>query len=404
MDNIKEGKVNIYEGRKRWFIITPARSYTILLCMIWAKDFTLEFIRAAFLRIPVISNLIDIVLAVIFSVLTLGALPLFIKKLRIPDLVAGTLILVAMLLNLVIFPDNSFFTWQTVLKFFTQVFALYYLGLSLDINEKIDLLYKISVINVVLDFVYAMFINEKMTLIQSIYSGNMARAYELLPHVCLVMIMTFRKKNLLSIVTAILGFILIFAYGSRGPLFIYALFIVLCFMFFMEHKNNLRSYAVILSIFTIVTVFFDFFINLLNNIAEFMGLSIRILLKFTEGSLFDANGRDELANAVVSYIYENPLFGGGFAGDRPIIGVYSHNLALEMWASFGVIIGTAIVVWILLIILRGLKHSDTVGRLFILVFICSSVIRLFFSGSYLEDMFLYFLLGVCVAQRRKESQ
>jgi hypothetical protein len=99
----------------------------------------------------------------------------------------------------------------------------------------------------------------------------------------------------------------------------------------------------------------------------------------------------------------NNWFGYGIAGDRAIVGAYAHNILIELWVSFGVIVGTALfIVPVFFTVLLLIKKSryNTAEDSFILVLISSCYVKLFLSGTYLTESFLFLLIGVLISEYR----
>ena len=135
--------------------------------------------------------------------------------------------------------------------------------------------------------------------------------------------------------------------------------------------------------------------------AQSLGLSIRIFDKLLSAGQGDSSGRDVLAEKLFASVNEHFLFGTGLCSDRMTVGVYAHNIALELWVEFGVIIGTAILVALVITFLRGYIVSDSSAEKgLIITLICSSFLKLFLSGSFMDDRWFFALIGICVGAIR----
>lgn len=87
-----------------------------------------------------------------------------------------------------------------------------------------------------------------------------------------------------------------------------------------------------------------------------------------------------------------------------MVGVYAHNIALELWVEFGVIIGTIVLVALIVTFLRGyLCSTSSAEKGLIIVLICSSFLKLFLSGSFMDDRWFFALIGLCVGAIRKSK-
>jgi hypothetical protein len=147
---------------------------------------------------------------------------------------------------------------------------------------------------------------------------------------------------------------------------------------------------------------FDYFLSLIKGATESLGMSTRFFDLLSVNELFVSYGREWRAEAVLSGIKENWFLGYGLAGDRILIGDYVHNIVLEFWASFGVIFGTTLFVILLYILVRGMrtgKNQDE--KVFILILICCGFLKLFISGTYLDEANFFLLIGLCVFEIRQ---
>lgn len=155
----------------------------------------------------------------------------------------------------------------------------------------------------------------------------------------------------------------------------------------------------------VLFLFFDRLLILLYNISLKLGLSIRIFAKFFEGDFFVSSSRNRIIEVLFEKISEKPVLGYGIAGDRTLVGGYSHNLAVELWVSFGIIIGTILLGVLFFICIKALIKSrkNNVDNMAILLLICCGLINLFLSGSYLSAPYLFLLIGLCISVIRKSK-
>ena len=126
------------------------------------------------------------------------------------------------------------------------------------------------------------------------------------------------------------------------------------------------------------------------------------------GNIADPNGRLKLWSYSIEAIKDSPIFGHGLYGDRPYVGNtfrwgYSHNIVLEMMASFGVF-GLAFCLLILFLVLKYLTKKDFKEDRSLLIIIVSICCKLFISDSFLYlDMF-WMLIGLFILIRTSSVQ
>jgi hypothetical protein len=151
-----------------------------------------------------------------------------------------------------------------------------------------------------------------------------------------------------------------------------------------------------------IIFFYDEIIRLFLMLIQKMGMSTRIIDMLISGDILESSGRNILQEQLMQAVSNN-WFGYGIAGDRAIVGAYAHNILIELWVSFGVIVGTALfIVPVFFTVLLLIKKSryNTAEDSFILVLISSCYVKLFLSGTYLTESFLFLLIGVLISEYR----
>lgn len=112
-------------------------------------------------------------------------------------------------------------------------------------------------------------------------------------------------------------------------------------------------------------------IGWLSRLVENLGMSTRIFDLFLEGEIVNSTGRDRLAEKVITAILQEPIWGYGIMGDWVITGnIYVHNIFLEMWCQFGLILGTIILAVViglpLYVMFKYLRKKDVFLFMFML--------------------------------------
>lgn len=231
-----------------------------------------------------------------------------------------------------------------------------------------------------------------------IHYDDMNNAYALCIMVCLL-VADYKKHDVYFLV---IGFLSLLLAGTRGPL-ICALVAVLLRTVFQEWNQAKRMLKILAGILAIVMLQSNLLLGFLNLLS--MGFStigvtnLRIVDYMRDGVLIDTSGRDLLADRVVRKIWENPFFGYGVGGDRTALTseTYVHNIFLEMWASYGIILGTVLLGWMAYWLIKGIGSKDHALRVIATALFSSVVVKLFLSSSYLYAKELFMLLGICMA-------
>ena len=174
-------------------------------------------------------------------------------------------------------------------------------------------------------------------------------------------------------------------------------------------NNSKKTVARIVALFGAIGAFlaspiYDAVILWMYKNAQKFGLSIRIFDKLLSGTQLGSSGRDHLTEQLLVSIREHSLLGTGLCSDRMIIGIYAHNLLIELWVEFGLIIGTVLLLALVITLWRGyINSSSKVEKGMIITMLCASFFKMFLSGSYIDEGPLFLLVGLCVGVIRKNS-
>ena len=380
-------------------------AFFLLIVLVWTKDILLSYVIATFRRIPLLGGATDILVDFVFILAIVFSIPYIIKRLKFNDIIFGLVILISYLLNYLLFPKNEEVLNDNIAIFLLKVVPFYFIGISLRTEKYFNLLYILSMLNISSLIFYKLFLGTPMDSIASQYEGDMNLAYEMLPHLCIIIYVLFNKPNIFNLVLSLGGGILLFSLGSRGPLACCVLFIVCYLLLFKKYKHPIIVYSIIFLMGLIFCLSFDWIMLQLNNISMRLGLSIRIFSKYIEGDFFGSSGREVISETLLVAIKEKFVFGYGIGADRVLSGSgsYAHNIALEFFTSFGVIWGSIFMIFLLIVLFFGFKRSSSnEKRGLILVLIFSSFLKLFLSGSYLHEANLFLLLGLCIQSIRLE--
>ena len=376
--------------------------FEILIWMIWTQTILMQYVRAAVMRIPVIGSYPDAVMAVLYIVVIVLSLPEF--RLSAKDILF-VLGFSAVFVLECLFQENPYFP-----KFLITTLPLYFVGVALSEYENeedvIYHLYILSAVTIIINFIYKVVFGTPMDAIVSQYQGDMDLAYNLLPHCCLVAFYARKKSNIFNIVLTIFGTFYLLMLGTRGAALILLINIA---WNIVSGNNSKKTVARIVALFGAIGAFlaspiYDAVILWMYKNAQKFGLSIRIFDKLLSGTQLGSSGRDHLTEQLLVSIREHSLLGTGLCSDRMIIGIYAHNLLIELWVEFGLIIGTVLLLALVITLWRGyINSSSKVEKGMIITMLCASFFKMFLSGSYIDEGPLFLLVGLCVGVIRKNS-
>ncbi len=263
---------------------------------------------------------------------------------------------------------------------------------TIDIELLINICHNLSKILIILFiFAYQVFLMHPL----DVELEYMTFSYRVLPAVCFCIAYPSNGiHRVIDIILSLIGTLIIFVSGSRGCSVCVLAFLITYFLFIKKISVRLFSFFAIL----VICIFFIDVPSLLFKSVVFLekfDIQSRTILHIIEGNFDQSSGRDMLANKVVEGIYNSPFIGYGVWGDRALLnGSYSHNIVLDMFCSYGIIVGGFIFLFLLYKIGVSLIFlSNSKRKILLCCSIPFGLIHLFFSGSYLNNPWFFFLLA-----------
>ncbi len=392
--------------KNNWVLRIPKPNwYSMLICFVWAEDVLAEYVRAVLMRLPVVGiNNGYVVMTAIYVFAILLALPNLWRYMNQPAVLFPFIFLLIYMVTYLVFPDNASYLDQQLATFLFTVLPLFLIGLAWDSERTANILYYTSLVTVVCMMVYSLFLGDAMGTEQSQYGGSMDRAYKLLPHLCLVGYRAFVKTNPLNVVVTVLGTFLMLSLGTRGALVCFLVFLVMIMLFFGRTKRRVAIIsvsAVAVMILSMEQIQLVVLVALEQLLAQ-LGMSVRIVNMYREGAFFESAGRDSIRESLFEAMSGQGFWGHGLFGDRVIAGQYAHNLVLELIVEFGVILGIILTILIAYVIIRKYRaYTRKDQKAFLLLLVCSAILHLMLSGSYLNEPLFFLLLGVCLSRKNE---
>ena len=229
----------------------------------------------------------------------------------------------------------------------------------------------------------------------------MTFSYYALPAICICLAYTDydKKSQLLEKVLVILGLVITLIAGARGALVCNMVFILLLVLFSQKiSKNKKILICVILAIsIFLISIFFNEILSGLLAFLNSKGIYSRTLSKMTQASFANSDDRNILWEVALAATKKSPLLGYGMWGDRPIVNGYVHNIVVELLCSYGFLFGGMLLVLLFGLLVQVFTESKQIEPHIFGLFLISipmGIVQLMFSGSYLTNMWFFFVLGI----------
>lgn len=379
--------------------------YEILIVFLWSHDILFRYFRALIIRIPMMYEMFEMLTAAFVILVVFLAFSKIRENLRISDVIFGIVVVSFYFMSWALNSNTARYFEYGMSDFLFSAFPLYFIGVTFNFNDEDsqrlqNILYIVSLLTIVFFTVYNFFINQMDE--ELLAAGDMDKAYKLLPHINLIFANMVKKKSIVNISMFVFGVFLLFSLGTRGAVLCLLVYIalIIVFMYGIRHPwLTVLLFIVGFGVLTIESLFYGV-VRMFYQFAVNFGMSTRFFDKLLTGEITNDSGRSVIHDKVIEGIKESPLLGKGLYSDRAIAGSYSHNIALEFLIDFGIIFGVIFLVIIASIIINALIRVVKNNRMDIMplffVGICSGMVKLMISGSYLSEVFFFFLLGVGV--------
>ena len=371
--------------------------FNILIYVVWGQVL-LSFVRPVLNMLPVIRNFTDFLMPLFVIVPLFFSLPYILKKLKIFDYLFYAIILLMYFLNFTLYPENTEWLIDRAYSFLCLVLPVYFIGRLINFENVEKGLATISYLVIYIYVLYYLFYIGGVSNADSDIDYNMSASYHILPHLLLVLWQMMKRFSAFNILTSLLGILMILSFGTRGPLVCSISFVLIYVLFIAKFRHQILLKTMIASIGVLLLMFLNPIMLGIQYLLTSIGMSTRITDFYFESSLDVSVGRDNIQDTLQDLLRnDNYFWGHGILSSYNYVDTYPHNLYLELVFSFGYIPGILLLLLLTtMFIVAYKKFNNTDIRSFLCVLMCASVIKLFMSGTFLDEYLLFFLIGFCV--------
>lgn len=375
-------------------------SLRALLGVVWAAMLLL-YARGIINHLPILGDNTDIVLYTIVIIPIIFATPKLIKKFCLADYLFYFLIVSYYLSCYFFFPENSQNLTENAFTCIFCVYTYYFVGRIIDIDNLFDFFLCLSTICILYDLFYFLIYapgNKNMDEVAG--ADNMYAAYQVLPHVALLLWSTLEKFKIWKLITLLSGILFMLSCGTRGPLVCLGFFGVIYFFLYMNFKGAIYAKMAIVTISLLIWAFLREIAMFLFELFTELQLSTRIIEKFIIGDLSNDSYRSVLRDKIYDVLGSGEHFWGlGIFGCRNYGVIYPHFMPLDFVCTFGYWGGYILLFLLLLFI--GWAFWLTRGRrvqVFILLLFTLGIVKLMLSNSFVLEPYFYMLIGACAKE------
>ena len=291
--------------------------------------------------------------------------------------------------------NNSDIFISVGINLFIKSFPMYILVRSI---KDYTLLHKYLKVTSILVTIVAILTYILYIFVKNFDLQYMVFSYDFLPALLYLIYLYSKEKKISILIIIIMSIMVVFLGGARGPLFCILGYILIYFISNYKKKYK-QGLLIVASLIFSAGIYINnetaILINT-NNILNQLGINSRTIDLLLLNKFSDLSGRDSIYNNAIHSI-NNSLFGYGLGGDRIILEGYVHNIVLELVLHYGIIFGVIFILTLLVLLLITIFGKDNAIKDLIIIFIPIGVIKLFATGSYLQEPYFFVMLGLIVS-------
>lgn len=382
-------------GKSEWWFL-------VLISTVWGYSL-LGYIVGFSKILPIVGQFADAIPYVAIFLPLFLSFSLIQRKLRSFDILFYLIICIFYLIESASYPYNTEIP-KHAYSFLMTVLPCYFIGRMMDIEVVDKLLYYVSIFGVVVTSAYYLIYAQGHAEVDTEHY-NMDGAYDLLRYSLFVISFALRKKNLYSILASVLSVVMILSFGTRGPLVCVITFIALHILLLGTFKYAKTIITIVLLICLTIYNFLDEIMLGLQYFLQSIHMSTRIVDKYFVEEIGVSVAREDISSKLLNVMQNSsfPFFGEGICGSWRFVGIYPHNLFVDILFSFGYWFGGILLVALFFLVIKSYiitRTSD--AKSFILVLFCASIVKLFMSGTYLDESALFLLIGYTITLIRNK--
>lgn len=323
-------------------------------------------------------------------------IPSIVKKFTKNKLIFIFLSLIVTVLNIAFFHHQQFI--DTITTYYTMCLTGF---LAADTINDYALLRKYLVITSrVVSFIIILVLLLSLTGRISALSNSgyrMGIGYSCIICIMILIWNAVQEKAIYDFIGAFGLLIMVFLYGSRGPLAGIIIFGVYFAVSYYHSKHEYLKCAIVVIAFLLLLVFYQDILNFVYTSLLHRGVTSRSIYLLTTNINYDS-GRNKIWDILIQEISSNPFRIRGINADYSITGTYSHNLIIELLYEHGFVIGGVFLIIIAVKIINTLRlNISEDASVICLIYMFACIPSLMFSGSIWTTMNFWIWLAMIVS-------
>lgn len=383
-------------------------AFRILVAVVWTYNTVFPLVKAVFATLPYIGVLADLLIPMSIFLTTMASLPWFLSRVHVSSIVVYVGAVMVVLFTMILHPATVDYLQEEWWRILVAAVPMYFIGISFDLENSKNDLFWCSLFSVLGMFIFRIYLLNSG---RNLENDDMEAAYRMLPSIMYLIYYASVKKQVVYVAIAAAASLVILIFGTRGPIVCILVYVAVLTIYLTLKSRNAKKLIILLIVFAIILSVFisdTLFIKVATTLSdrfEDIGFSTRIFNFIIEGDITESRGRAVLAENTKEAILQNPLWGYGITGDRALMGIYPHNIFLEILCQYGVIFGSLLIVAIVAVTIMALikTRKDSKRFSFALMLVSLVFVKLMISSTYTIEPILYFMMGYFALTVRKKN-
>ena len=306
-------------------------------------------------------------------------IPVVLTRLKTRVVVFTAICVFVFLFNYLAFPDLNEYLSKEGFLFFSLGFTTFVALFSIDDYKYVLRFLTVSshiITAVVLLLVLLATIGRISTFIATDDSVpySMGFGYACLIPAMLLFYDFFKTRRVINIIEIGVLLFAIIIYASRGPLMGFALFAVFYLVrYFLNKRQYIRCILIVVSIILFVLFYKTIFIWFFGLFEDSFISTSHLKHTLESDDFVYLSSRNSIYDILIQDILEHPFYIRGINAEWPVVGVYAHNIILELIYQFGIVFGGGFVCLIIYRVVRTVMlkgETDLEILCIVLMFAC----------------------------------
>lgn len=381
-----------YEKEKYWRYNRTADKLLALLLVCCSIGTGIQFGLDCLFGISMNLFLIELAILVLFAIRT--------KDFRVNRNIFVLLVTCVAYLVGILIGDSRYV--NGFLKDFILQCSIMVLALCFRVNYDLFLQYAKIASVIILCLLNAMIITDNSGL-----NSYMSFGFHYMMALSFLFYYFYMKKNGTGIIICCVMIPQMLIYSSRSCW--YMIGILLIIVLFGLVKNKWIKLIGTGGIVVVLLNFSSIALWVINSLIEWVGIktyalrNLKVMLESNSamGSLGD---RRILFNMAIEVIEDHPFIGVGIGGFSSSKAIYPHNLFLDIWVTFGIFIGTALIFFLIYMVYHALADVHINAYHVIFIWVLTNFTRLLTTHTFICEPIFFMLLCLAInglAERRR---